>query len=198
MEDRSAQVPAPRAGGGPQGVGDEFGAHMVRDRPAHQPLGAQVQHRCKIKELSVADGQVGDVADVLLVRCGGGEVPLEQVRHRCRVGCGDRGADLLAQVHPHDAGPTHQPLDAFVVDRWALVLQLGGDPGAAVGAVGLPVDLGDPLGQDLVGPLAPGAGRAGFAPAVEAGAGDAQEGAQPLHAVGAVVVGNVLEADQEP
>jgi hypothetical protein len=61
-------------------------------------------------------------------------------------------------------------------------------PGTAVGAAGLLVDLGDASRQCPVGVLAAGAGLGGLPPAVEPGTGDVQEPAQPLHAVGVVVV----------
>ncbi|MDP9612928.1 hypothetical protein JOF35_005205 [Streptomyces demainii] len=54
------------------------------------------------------------------------------------------------------------------------------------------------VGESGVGRLSGFPVRGGAAPVVEAGAGDAEDGAQPLHAVAAVVVGNELEAVQEP
>lgn len=72
--------------------------------------------------------------------------------------------------------------------------QLGGDPGSAVGAPRLGVDDADLLRQlgILAFPLL--AGRTGYEPLVEAGAGDLQYFAQPLDAEGAAVVLNELEA----
>jgi len=69
----------PRVGGGFEGVGDQLGAQVIGDRPARQALRAKVQHRGQVKELAIADGQVGDVADVLGVRFARGEVALQEV-----------------------------------------------------------------------------------------------------------------------
>jgi hypothetical protein len=50
----------------------------------------------------------------------------------------------------------------------------------------------------VVGGLPGGPRGRGLAPVVEAGPGDADDGAQPLDAVAALVVGNELAAGQEP
>jgi hypothetical protein len=98
------------------------------------------------------------------------------------------------QPQPGDAVFPHDPSDAFVVDVLAVVAQLGGDAGAAVGAVPLGVHGLDPFGKRGIGLLACGAARSAGPPFVEAGAGDLQHGTQPLHVPGAVVVLDELAA----
>lgn len=80
------------------------------------------------------------------------------------------------------------------VDSLAAVAEFGGDPGNAVGAARFVVHGSYPDGEVGVGRLPGGPVRGRPAPVVEAGAGDAQDRAQPLHAVAAVVVGDELEA----
>lgn len=70
-------------------------------------------------------------------------------------------------MHAGDPAPAHQPGDALVVHRPADVAQLSGDPRAAVRPVGLLVNLGDPLGEGLIGVRGLGAGRDGLPPAVD-------------------------------
>jgi len=59
---------------------------------------------------------VGDVATPPLVRCGGGEVPADQIGRRRGGRIRDRGALAAAQVPAHDVTLAHDPLDAFAVD----------------------------------------------------------------------------------
>src|SRR4051794_3897090 len=81
-----------------------------------------------------------------------------------------------------------------MVDAFALLAEFGGDPGDSVGAVRFPV-YGPYPGSELgVGRLPGGPVRGRPAPVVEAGAGDAEDAAQPLHAETTLVVGDELEA----
>lgn len=48
MKDRAVQAAAPGMRGGPQRVNDEFGAHVVGDRPAHQTTRAQIHDRGQV------------------------------------------------------------------------------------------------------------------------------------------------------
>jgi hypothetical protein len=90
----------PGRGRGLERVGDQFRAHVAGDRPARQAFGAQVQHRCQIKELAVAHREVGYVAHVAAVRCGRGEVALQEIRHRCRRGLGEVVRTFLRRWNP--------------------------------------------------------------------------------------------------
>ncbi|GAB3720370.1 hypothetical protein GCM10028793_59480 [Nocardiopsis oceani] len=91
-----------------------------------------------------------------------------------------------------------------MVDPLALAgvfVEVGGDPGDPVGGVaalfGVLQDM-DLLGQGQVRALACRPGGGGLEPGVERGPGQADDLAQPLHLEGVSVVGNELEAVQEP
>ena len=101
-----------------------------------------------------------------------------------------RRPGLLAR----QADAAHDACDALVIDALARLTKLGGDPRDAVGAGRFPVHGPYPDGQAGVGRLPRCPVRSGRTPVVETGAGDAHDGAQPLHAVAALVVGDELEA----
>lgn len=61
-----------------QGVDDQFGAHVVRDRPAHDFAGEHVEHRGAV-DLACPGGVLGDVGALQQVRAGGDELALHQV-----------------------------------------------------------------------------------------------------------------------
>ncbi|MEU0649665.1 hypothetical protein [Streptomyces umbrinus] len=81
-----------------------------------------------------------------------------------------------------------------MVDALIRLAEFGSGPGDAIGAVQLAVHGPYPGDKEGVGHLPGGPVCGRPTPVVEAGAGDVEEGAQPLHAVAAVVVGNELEA----
>lgn len=107
-------------------------------------------------------------------------------------GIGDPGEscvpeDMAAHVLVAELGDDVVPVGGVAQDR-------GGDTAAP-----RPGEQADdrgrrPDGETCIGlqPGNPARGRP--TPAVEAGAGDAEKGAQPLHAVAALVVGDALEA----
>ena len=74
VQDRSGEA-APGSLCCGEGVEDEFGAHVIGDRPSGQPARVQVDHRCQTKESALTDRQVRDVADVAAVDRRSGEVP---------------------------------------------------------------------------------------------------------------------------
>lgn len=106
----------------------------------------------------------------------------------------DGGAVPAAQTDSLEPDGPHDPRDAFVLDPYPLVAEFGGDPGGAVGAVGVLMDLAYPGCEPGFNGL-PGrpCGR-GAAPVLEARAGDPKDVAQPLHAEPALVVVNELAA----
>jgi hypothetical protein len=108
VEHRPGQTAADGLGG-LESVLDELGAHVVGDGPADNPAGVTVDHGRQIQVLPVGQRQVGDVADVALVRRGGGEVPLQQVGHLVIGRFGDRGADPAAAPVAGDAVLAHHP-----------------------------------------------------------------------------------------
>ena len=63
-----------------QGVGDELGAHVVGQRPAHHPAAGQVDHGGQVRP-AFPGGDVGDVAHVAGVEhVRRAEVALDQVK----------------------------------------------------------------------------------------------------------------------
>ena len=70
---------APLCKSGVECVPDQSGAHVVRDGPAGQFAGVAGDHGGQVQVPAPAQGQVGDVDHVTLVRRGGGEIPLQQV-----------------------------------------------------------------------------------------------------------------------
>ena len=133
-----------------QSVGDQFGAHVVSDRPADDPAGERVEHGGAV-HLALLGGVLGDVGDPEAVRLGHREVAFDQVR----AGCGSRVADRTAAVSPPvealNACLTHQPGDPFEVDLIAQFhRQLGVHARRTVRPAGLLVDLPDDLEQQLV------------------------------------------------
>ena len=199
VEDRTPETAALRAGGF-QRVFDQFGAHVVRDRPAGQFSGVAVDHGGQIEVPATGQRKVGDVTDVTLVRLLGGEVPLQQVTELLISRFRDRGANPATQPGPRQLVGTHHPGDALVVDTilaGGAVVQFDGHPRCPVGRVPTSfrvLDPSDPCSQDSVVLSALLTGRAGFLPGIERGAGQLQHLAQPLHLVGGLVVGDELEA----
>lgn len=82
---------APGRGSGGEGVLDELGAHVIRDRPPGEPTGVAVDHGGQVQVRPVGQRQVGDVPDVALVGALGGEVTLEQVGVLLARRLGNRG-----------------------------------------------------------------------------------------------------------
>lgn len=82
---------------------------------------------------------------------------VKSLRNRAGTQCGgqvgNNGADTSAQANAGDEKRAHHPGDPLLVDVRALLLEYGGDPRKAVDAAGGRVDLADPHGQALIGPL---------------------------------------------
>jgi len=200
VEDRSIEAaPGPLRGG--EGVGDQAGAHVVGDRPAREGPGVQIDHGGQVEEPALADGQIRDGTDVTLVDRGGGEVPPSRRRIRSGV-LTAAGSGMVVCTRRRSRSPrircrriTRATL--LTVDRQSFVVQLGGDPRRAVGAVVPGPHRLDPHGQSSVRGFARRpCGRNRF-PVVETRAGDPDELAQPLHAVARLVVGDELEAGHQ-
>jgi hypothetical protein len=86
---------------------DQVGGLALAHRPAHDAVVVEVDDPGQV-ELAVPAAELGDVGHPPLVGPLGGEVPLQQIRGRCRVGSAP--PPLLAAVHAdepalgHDAG----------------------------------------------------------------------------------------------
>lgn len=69
------------------------------------------------------------------VRLGRGEVAADQIRGLYRDRVRDRGAMGATPPHAREIDAPHDTRDPLVVDPLARFVELGGDPGDAVGAV---------------------------------------------------------------
>jgi hypothetical protein len=115
-------------------VGDQLGFERVAHRSADQFTAVTVRH-ARQEQPALVSGDIRDVGHPLLVRPGGGEVPLEMVgRRRCSP-IRDRGAHTLAaSTSALDAQLAHQPGGSLLPDPDAPVdPQPGSDPRSAVG-----------------------------------------------------------------
>src|ERR1700741_1045364 len=187
---------SPQSGGGAQGVLNEFGAHMLSDRPPGHPPGAAVDHRRQVQRGPGGQRQIGDIADVLGVRRFGGEVTAQQVgdllagRIRCR---GLHPASAPVAGNPRRAHHTRDPLVVDPISVGRTVVELSGDPRRPVGVV-LVVHHTDPLDELLVSSSADLPALCSGTPGVERRTRDLHNGAQPLHLEGVSVAGAELEA----
>jgi hypothetical protein len=66
------------ASGHVDGVGDEFGAPVVRDRPAHHPSAPRVDHDRQV-DPSLAGAVLGDVLHPQPIRAVGTELAMHQI-----------------------------------------------------------------------------------------------------------------------
>src|SRR3954451_24841301 len=179
MEDHSGRW-IPGRDGHVQGVGDQAGAHVVGDRPAHHPAAVQIDHGGQIGP-AVPRLDVGDVAAPLPVRRLGAELPPDQVRCADRPAPGDGGALPRLRVAPSQPSGAHEPPDPPepqpVSDRG----QLGAHPPHAGVAAGVGMQLAHDRDQLGVGhrPL----GGPGFPPVVVARGGHIQLAAHERHRV---------------
>jgi site-specific DNA recombinase len=165
-----------------RGDGQLRGRVLADGMPDRQP-GAAVDDRHQV-QLALVGGQLGVVGMPHPVRPSRGEVALDQVRRRRgrRVAPGQATGVVTPAMAADQPGRSHQPGDPLAADPHAAGdLQLGMDPGGAVGATTVAVDPADPLQQPLVGQLA--GGRATAVPVVEAGWGDVHRPAAPPHAI---------------
>src|SRR5882672_2056261 len=124
----------------PQGCQRELGPQMIAHRPADDPTAVQVHDGGEV-EPSLIGLDVGYVGEPDLVRCGGDEAPIEQVR-------GDRQVvTAIGRPHPpwprHDganAVTAHQSLDTSAAHPTALSLQLSMDTGATIASAAVAMD----------------------------------------------------------
>ena len=99
-----------------QGIGNEFGAHVLGNRPANDQSGIDIHHRCAIQD-AFHRGVLGDIRDPQLIWLGGGEVPVDQIRTGCCVRVTDRAAVASSPVEALDTGLAHQSGDPLEVHR---------------------------------------------------------------------------------
>ena len=117
-----------------QRIGHDVRRHARFQRPADDLAVEQIQHDGQVEPAFIGP-QVGDVGRPDLIRCGRGEVPLQQVLGH-RQGVLGVGRDLVAAlVAGPDAVLAHQPLHPFLAGREAACTQLPHHARAAVGAL---------------------------------------------------------------
>lgn len=83
----------------------------------------------------------------------------------------DGGAMPAAQADSLEPNGPHDPRDAVVIDPYPLVAEFGGDPGGAVGAVGVLVDRAYPLYKPVLDGLPGRPCGSGAAPVVRSSSG---------------------------
>jgi hypothetical protein len=89
--------------------------------------------------------ELGDIRGPNKIGTAGAEVPIDQIN-----GLAQRrppGLAVPAGVHPDQAGLAHQPSYPLAGTTLPATLQLGMNPGRAIGAPGMAVDLDDDLGE---------------------------------------------------
>ena len=148
------------------GVDDQFGAHVISDRPADHPAAPGIEHHSEV-HLALAGRVLGDVGDPQPVRALRRELAVDEVIAEGGVGV-TTGAATASFVHPDDPVDPHQPLDPLTPDTVSLTqLELVVDPGGPIGAARPAVDLADPLDQLGVGDPASARMRLGVTPRIE-------------------------------
>ncbi len=134
MGDRlTGRWPAP-PDGHLEGVDDELRAHVIGDRPAHDPAAERVEDDGQVG-LAVLGRVLGDIHHPQAIRLGGIEGPLDQVIGGLSTEVPTGAAAPAPPVNAGNLRLAHQAFDPFA--RAANVLaefQLGVDPRQAIGA----------------------------------------------------------------
>jgi hypothetical protein len=185
----AAVRPAPLEGHH-QGVAGEFGVDCAAHRPPDDPPRPQIKHDGQV-EPPFAGAELGHVRGPHLIRAGWIEVAPNEICPDDRAGRPGR-APAPASMHANLAVLAHQASDPLAAAVHTEPNKLGVHPRRAVGAAGPLIDRRDRLAQLRAGAL-PRRGR----PAEEGAgprAGDTQDPAEPLDAVGVTVIGDESEA----
>jgi len=161
-----------------QGVDDELGAHVVRDRPTHDAPRVRVDHRRQV-DLALCRWVLGHVTDPERVGAVDGELAVHEVVVERGAGVTSCCPVFLPSVDPLDARTTHEAFDTAASDVDALAeTELGVDATRPVGAATLGVDRGDHLSEDRVRRRAGSGALASFAPVVVARGRDPKAAAE--------------------
>jgi hypothetical protein len=150
MQDSGLPIKSSPGDRHPERVDDEFGPHVVVDRPADDSAREHIDD-CRAVHLPLSRGVLGDIGAPDLVRALDREVPVDQVD----VGLGQQvthgAAAATTPVQALDPGLTHQPRDPLVVDHHPEPeRELGMHPRPAVRAAGLGMNTLDVLQQQFV------------------------------------------------
>lgn len=150
MQDHGVVLRLPAQNSHAKGVGDQFSAHMIGNRPADDEPGIGIHYRGAVHP-ALLGRVLGDVGDPQPVRGVGGEPAIDQVGTGLSDWVADRGVVPPAAVETLDPGLTHEPLDPFEADRQPQPeREFGVHPRGAVGAAGIGVDLLDVFEQHRV------------------------------------------------
>jgi hypothetical protein len=154
---------------------------VVGNGPAHHLAARQIDDGGQVGP-ALPGSDVGDVADVAAVELGTDpEVALDQVLGRLGFGIGDRRRAPALLGPAFEAGLAHEPAHPPLADLDALVSEGLAHPQVPIGALGLVVDLFDPLGQLGIGDVA---GRGdGLLALVVGGPGDLEQATGALGAM---------------
>ncbi|MDT7595130.1 MAG: hypothetical protein QOJ06_676 [Pseudonocardiales bacterium] len=99
-----------------QRIGDQFGAHVLGNRPADDQPGIGVHH-CGAVQDAFGGAVFGDIGNPQPVWRGDGEVAVDQIGAGCRVRGADRAAATSTPVEALDAALAHHSGDPFEVHR---------------------------------------------------------------------------------
>jgi hypothetical protein len=133
-----------------QGVDDQFGAHVIGDRPAHDAAVEHIQHRAAVHRAG-AGGVLGDVGAPQSVGRVGDELTPYQVVVDRR---GGPTATLGPVADAADASDPHQPAHPLAADPHTLPEpQLGVHPRRPIRAPRHGVDVDDGVGQVRIGDI---------------------------------------------
>src|SRR5665213_2153234 len=122
---------------------NDVGAHVVRNTPSEHPPGVLIADRAEIG-LTGADGHVGDVACPHGIEFPLVEVAIDEVGRIGGVWVGNRRHLEQPWADASDAEGAHARRHCVVADGFACCVEVLGDPGSAIGALGGGVE-----GQDL-------------------------------------------------
>ncbi len=160
-----------------QGVLDQGGTHVIGDREAGQPARETIDDGREVHIRPIGNRQVGDVADVDLVRCRGGEPPADEIREHRFFPFGHSGGDLAFLGVSDQLQGAHDPGDFLGVARGCsrVVVEFSGDAFRPVAAT-LPGEHGlDPCAENSVAEQAFVPGGGGVLPLVGRGPVEPQD-----------------------
>ena len=151
--ENDALLGCPVPEGHQQCVFDEFGAHVIGQRPADDASAGQVEDRRQVGP-ALPGRDVGDVADIAPVHLfARTEVALNEVTGQLGVRVGDGGLAPTLLAPALEAGLTHEPGHLALTAGHVTMEELFVDPRGAIGALGFGVNGADLLEQLGVGDL---------------------------------------------
>ena len=135
-------------------VDDEFGTHVIRDRPAHHSPRVRVEDRRQI-HLAFPRWMFGHVHHPKLVRGDGIEAAVDEIIRRCRSVAAGAATLATPPIDPLDPGLAHQAF--YPTQRTGRVEaqdQLRIHPRRSIRAARHPVDVDDRVREQRIVPVA--------------------------------------------